>query len=429
MITITGYSQTIDRNNVIARQKLQYSGGNPDSNKIAVSVDANGIFKWVYFTDFQDSVNTGIYDTTTANVVVTQAIRITGATFASDTLVSIGTSGTVTKCFATCDTIQYILDNLGGGGDYSPWDTIVDGADTFIVQKNLDYNVGIGTISPSKLLDVRGGIYQENGTGDNFLFLTSDADDDRFEVEGFAQTLGLTTRIRQKIDEGYVSLYTEDGINNISSEIRALTNGDVIINWDSASNNVGIGTGTPTEKLHVAGTSLFTDTLTYANGTEADGYVLTSDASGNATWQDPTAYGEMGFGDSTRTIALTQNVFSVVTNTANDLWSTAAVDLHNVTYSGDSLIIDSAGTYQVNVQLSMDGTSGSVIRLGVFLNGVLACSCTGYQELLNNRILQLTYINIDALNAGDVLQVVITNTANNDDVDAIGGKLMVNKIR
>jgi len=43
--------------------------------------------------------------------------------------------------------------------------------------------------------------------------------------------------------------------------------------------------------------------------------------------------------------------------------------------------------------------------------------------------LQLTYINIDALNAGDVLQVVITNTANNDDVDAVGGKLMVNKIR
>jgi hypothetical protein len=65
----------------------------------------------------------------------------------------------------------------------------------------------------------------------------------------------------------------------------------------------------------------------------------------------------------------------------------------------------------------------------VFINGVLACSCTGYQELLNNRILQLNYINIDALNAGDVLQVVITNTANNDDVDAIGGKLTINKIR
>jgi hypothetical protein len=218
-------------------------------------------------------------------------------------------------------------------------------------------------------------------------------------------------------------------INSDTNTFDVRANG-VLLQWGTNDGNVGIGTETPTEKLHVVGTSVFTDTLTYDIPSAASGYILTSqDALGNSKWQDPNAYGEMGFGDSTRTIALTQNVFSVVTNSNNTLWQTAAVDLHNVTYSGDSLIIDSAGVYQVNVQLSMDGTSGSVIRLGVFLNGVLACSCTGYQELLNNRILQLTYINIDALNAGDVLQVVITNTANNDDVDAIGGKLMVNKIR
>ncbi len=188
--------------------------------------------------------------------------------------------------------------------------------------------------------------------------------------------------------------------------------------------NLGIGTLIPTEALHVVGSVKIVD------GTQGAGKVFTDvTGSGKGAWQDHTGYGEMGFGDSTRTIALTQNVFSVVTNSNKTLWSTAAIDLHNVTYSGDSLIIDSAGTYQVNIQLSMDGTSGSVIRLGVFLNGVLACSCTGYQELLNNRILQLSYINIDALNAGDVLQVVITNTANGNDVDAIGGKLMVNKIK
>jgi hypothetical protein len=221
-------------------------------------------------------------------------------------------------------------------------------------------------------------------------------------------------------------------VNYVNSDTNTLDVRDagVLLQWGANDGNVGIGTETPTEKLHVEGTSLFTDTLTYDIPSAASGYILTSqDALGNSKWQDHTAYGEMGFGDSTRTIALTQNVFSVVTNSNKTLWQTAAIDLHNVTYSGDSLTIDSAGTYQVNVQLSMDGTSGSVIRLGVFLNGVLACSCTGYQELLNNRILQLTYINIDALNAGDVLQVVITNTANNDDVDAIGGKLMVNKIR
>jgi len=203
----------------------------------------------------------------------------------------------------------------------------------------------------------------------------------------------------------------------------------VLLQWGANDGNVGIGTETPTEKLHVDGTVLITDTLTIADGSENSGYVLTSDAAGHATWQDPTGYGEMGFGDSTRTIALTQNVFSVVTNSNNTLWQTAAVDLHNVTYSGDSLIINSAGTYQVNLQLSVDGATSSVIRLGVFLNGSLACTCTGYQELANNKIIQLAYINIDALNAGDVVQVVITNTANSDDIDAVGGKLTVNKIR
>ena len=217
---------------------------------------------------------------------------------------------------------------------------------------------------------------------------------------------------------------------NGDSNTFDVRDGGVLLQWGANDGNVGIGTETPTEKLHVIGTSVFTDTLTYDIPSAATGYVLTSqDAAGNSKWQDHTAYGEMGFGDSLRTIALTQNVFSVVTNSNNTLWSTAAIDLHNVTYSGDSLIIDSAGTYQVNLQLSVDGSAGSVIRLGVFLNGLLACTCTGYQELLNNRILQLTYINIDALNAGDVLQVVITNTANGDDVAAVGGKLTVNKIR
>jgi len=46
--------------------------------------------------------------------------------------------------------------------------------------------------------------------------------------------------------------------------------------------NVGIGTTTPTAKLHVNGTFRLVD------GTEGAGKVLTSDASGNASWQTPS---------------------------------------------------------------------------------------------------------------------------------------------
>lgn len=46
---------------------------------------------------------------------------------------------------------------------------------------------------------------------------------------------------------------------------------------------VGIGTSTPTAKLHVNGT------LRYVDGNEANGKVMTSDANGNATWQDASS--------------------------------------------------------------------------------------------------------------------------------------------
>jgi TusA-related sulfurtransferase len=390
-VSLASYGQTKQTiKQLTVNDSLTIKAGNPAANKIAVSVDGNGRFRWVYFSDFQDSINTGVYDSLLINYLNANSVRVKRDSFTDPaaTIASIGDSGFIVECF-TCDTIQYILDNLGGGG-YSPWDTNA----TSIFQKDTTLKVNIGTNSPvfATQLFVDGSVLFVDTVSDVNLGFLSIASLGYMNLQAQNTTTGVTNKI--EITQAQIGIQSNNSINGLSSSI-----------------------------------ALFNDTIRIVNGTEADGYVLTSDASGNATWQDHTAYGEMGFGDSTRTIALTQNVFSVVTNSNNTLWQTAAVDLHNVTYSGDSLIIDSAGTYQVNIQLSMDGTSGSVIRLGVFLNGVLACSCTGYQELLNNRILQLTYINIDALNAGDVLQVVITNTANNDDVDAIGGKLTVNKIR
>jgi len=48
------------------------------------------------------------------------------------------------------------------------------------------------------------------------------------------------------------------------------------------SGNTGLGTSTPDTTFHLVGK------MKYQDGTQASGYVLTSDANGNATWEEPT---------------------------------------------------------------------------------------------------------------------------------------------
>jgi hypothetical protein len=400
----------INTKELVVTDSCTIKAGDPATNKIAVSMDGNGRLKWVYFTDFQDSINQGVFDTIivdsiSGSVGSFDTVQIRSViTDSSAHLIGRDTNGVVRACYARCEDIRW---------------TTVDGTQT-VLRDSTD-NVGIGTSNPTSGFHVISNVPSSGET----RFITTIAD-----------TSGQVYINAVKLLSGQSRTVLMPVVGSNGSGLTMLhTTGSL---WPSLQTRLtshlfeSSGETGNASSLRIIDNviELVADTFQINTTGAIEGAVLTAlDISGNATWQDPTGYGEMGFGDSTRTIALTQNVFSVVTNSNNTLWSTAAVDLHNVTYSGDSLIIDSAGTYQVNVQLSMDGSSGSVIRLGVFINGVLACSCTGYQELLNNRILQLNYINIDALNAGDVLQVVITNTANNDDVDAIGGKLTINKIR
>jgi hypothetical protein len=408
-------------------QKLDVNGGvrvRALGEGIVVS-DATGVLS-------VDSVL--VLDSIILNYIYSNKVRVNRDSFTDPaaTIASISDSGQLVECF-TCDTIQLLLDSTynspftyNGTGD--------------IVQRDTTLNVGIGTSAPSAKLHVDGSVLVNDNNIDGFINSTLISGADLYLNESGEYNSGLAIKgvdVANPNIKGYVGVTVNEDVEALEASLvvydttELLGNEDYIyIRKNIISAKVSNGGDNSILTISDNGISIATTGfISIDNGTQADGYVLTSDASGNATWQDPTAYGEMGFGDSTRTIALTQNVFSVVTNSNNTLWSTAAVDLHNVTYSGDSLIIDSAGTYQVNVQLSVDGATSSVIRLGVFLNGVLACTCTGYQELVNNHIIQLSYINIDALNAGDVVQVVITNTANSDDVDAIAGKLTVNRIK
>ena len=51
-------------------------------------------------------------------------------------------------------------------------------------------------------------------------------------------------------------------------------------------NGVGIGTTGPTEKLHIHNGGILADSIQLLDGA-LDGYILRSDASGNASWTDP----------------------------------------------------------------------------------------------------------------------------------------------
>lgn len=106
-----------------------------------------------------------------------------------------------------------------------------------------------------------------------------------------AQTLNTGTTVQTKT--GSISFSGTDGVKLTGTGFAA---GDVLflnssralardasLFWDEANNRLGIGTGSPTATLDVSGTVKMTG-FSMATGA-GSGEVLTSDGSGNGTWQ------------------------------------------------------------------------------------------------------------------------------------------------
>jgi hypothetical protein len=181
----------------------------------------------------------------------------------------------------------------------------------------LAQNVGIGTTTPASRLHLVGNLLQENGTvtlnnpasiiqlqnlginktylqltGDNLRLGTNSgnqfgktiirmAGQDRVLIDSTGNTQILGLQDASLTSDGYITLGSVTGRNMIldNNEIIVRNNGGIdnlILQNDGG--NVGIGTGNPTANLHVNGSIKITD------GTQGSSKVLTSDASGNATW-------------------------------------------------------------------------------------------------------------------------------------------------
>lgn len=205
--------------------------------------------------------------------------------------------------------------------------------------------VGINTTTPSRLLEVHSNTTMSNGPTPSFVL------SDNFQN----WNLGL----------GY-----NDGFR-FSIASQDFTERFVI----QQTGNVGIGTHNPVAKLDVAGT------VKIADGSQAAGKVLTSDANGLATWTTPaggssnlangTAVGNTTYWNGTDWVE-TSNLFSNGTNVGIGTDTPGAK-------------LDVAGTVKIT-----DGTQGAGKILTSDVNGLAtwapAAASTPYYHFTNTLI-------------------------------------------
>lgn len=197
----------------------------------------------------------------------------------------------------------------------------------------------------------------------------------------------------------------------------AATQANSIILGNSANTNnkIGIGTNTPDERLHVAGSVKIVD------GTQANNYVLTSDANGKASWKDPNGmkvYGEV-YRVSNLTLASGAINFGTLGVTAN------------TSLNADNIQVQIGGLYRVTYNVSLRKNSGGQINPEFFLTifgteipGTRTFVSIGNGETRSVSISKL--VNLNAFQAVSVHSSLANNVTN---ILANGSSLAVELIK
>ena len=159
--------------------------------------------------------------------------------------------------------------------DYIRFDT--DGSERMTIDSL--GNVGIGSSSPTQLLQID---IENNGLNTPLLLKNTN----ETASGGNAVGIGFINATHDNAKAAIVhELNESQGRGDLHILVNNTNNTSGVELTDAVATftrqgNVGIGTDSPDTTLHLVGQ------LKYADGNQADGYVLTSDADGNASWEE-----------------------------------------------------------------------------------------------------------------------------------------------
>ena len=373
-VTTGGYNIGIGNNTSLA------SGSNINSIVIGASASGNGsnsvtlgnnnitktILKGNIGIGLTDPIAKLDIDVNAINGYSTPSINLRNS---SGPVVSIaGTTGNLVSVDASTFNFQFgpltvnpatyeftfaIFDVFYGNVDtgYVPKrNSVGDFSNSQIYESFLD-NVGIGTIAPGSKLTVQGNISIRNSSGFDRTVLG---------IDGISSS-------------PYITLMRE---SDATVTIRLDSNNDSYF----TGGNLGIGTASPSTKLHVYGDQ--SGAFRLEDGTQAAGYILTSDANGVGSWTaSANTRNYKVYSALITQISTSIPTVSILENTlGNIVWSRSSVGtyygtLTGVFTSGKTFIQISNGTALVNVYLNYNSTNDVQIQTrnssNVNIDGVL----------------------------------------------------------
>lgn len=216
----------------------------------------------------------------------------------------IGTTDAQPLKFRTNNSQRIVISENGniGIGTTSPVSLLdLDYNGTNTSELNIDYNFS-GSSGAARAINVN---TSNSGTGGNLygLYLVSSA-------SGTGGSVGIRTSATGGTFNTGLQAFTSVGGNTNWAGYFGNVNSSVSGGKVYIQDTLSIGTTTPSARLHIAGNVKIVD------GTQGTGKVLTSNASGLASWQTPTTY-TAGTG------------LSLSGSTINSVWTTSGNNIYN----------------------------------------------------------------------------------------------------